>query len=447
MADIRINRDHVLLAMIILTGILIRLLRFVSVRHGELNPDARLYVTLAKQIQQGSYSSTFREPLFPLTLAASFMVFGSSNDIARLTTVSLSILMIPLTYKIGKETFCSSCGLLASFLIATNYQLIFSSTEGMREELFGVMLLIFLYFSNTIGENEENYKKAALLAFLLCLTKYEGIIILLPIVFWLGWRAKSQGQRIPRKKIGTILFSLILFCLVIFAFGIIMHGDPFISFKTHGGYFYVWEFKREEFGVVPFVYSDLGISLFEYLFSYHTPLELLQGVIWGLFILFEIDFFGITFFWSIMMLVGILLALVEDRGFYLPISLILVVPFLAFFNYLGLGTRIYNPLFPIFSILIAFAAFRLYQTGVPYFNNLNKLHRLFAIVIFFSIFTRYMMVNLICVRTFSFCGYYPLHNIRFAPGIYPFIIIGFVPIVILFLFYYQKRSKKIPPSN
>ena len=450
MTEIRINRDHILLAMIVLTGTLLRLLRFVSVREGGLNPDAMHFRELAILIQHGSYSygsiidtgAAYREPAFPLLLTVVFMIFGSSFDTMRLTTVLLSILLIPLTYKIGKETFCSSCGLLASFLVATNYHLIYSSTDGMREELFAALMIIFLYFSFTAGENDENYLKAAFFSFLLCLVKYEGVLIVLAVVLWLSWRARSQGRRIPRKKISAILFFLILFFLFIFTYGIVMSGDPFAASTLHGSYYYWYEFLAADMTIY---WPELGISMFEYLFVYHTPLELLQGVIWGLFVLFEIDLFGISFFWSVLMMFGILLASVEDRGVYLAIGLILVVPFLSFFGNIGASIRLFYSFIPIFSVLISNAAFRLYQTGVLHYNNLDGLHRFFVTVIFCSVLIRYVMVNLICITTFSFCGSYPLLTIRYAPGIYPFVLVGFVIFVILFLFYYQERLKKTPP--
>ena len=425
---IKINRDYVLLAIIILIGSLFRFLSFVSVRHEVLDPDAIGYRFLAMDFQQAYVlsSATVREPVYPLTLAAVFMVFGSSIDTLRLTTVLLSTFMIPLTYRIGKETFCSSCGLLASFIVATNYFLIYNSPRGLREEIFADLLLIFLYFSFTAGENEENYSKAAFSAILLCLTKYEGLLIVLPIVIWLGWHARLQGRRMPRKKISAILFALILSVLFYFVRGILVFGEPFAESKAQGSWWYWYEFASHE---TTWREQGISMSMLEYLFVHHTPREVLQGVIFGLIRLTEYDLFGIAYFWSNLLMLGILLALIKDRGVYLAISLVLVMPFLAFFYYVGGAIRLLYSFFPIFSVLISKAAFRVYQSALPYFNNLGTFHRLFATGIFYFVVLRYVYINLI------------LHT----SGIYSFILAGFVLFMFFFCFYHQGRSEKNLP--
>ena len=111
--------------------------------------------------------------------------------------------------------------------------------------------------------------------------------------------------------------------------------------------------------------------MLEYLFVHHTPRELLQGVILRLIRLTESDLFGIANFLSILLMLGILLVSIDDRRVYLTISLILVVPFLAFFYYVGGNIRLVYNFFPIFSVLISKAAFRVYQSVLPYFNNLD----------------------------------------------------------------------------
>ena len=429
---IKINRDYVLLAIIILIGTLFRFLRFFSVRHGVLDPDAIGYRFLAMDFLQGSdnlareHDIPPREPVFPLMLAAVFMVFGSGIDTLRLTTLLLSIFMIPLTYRIGKEAFCSSCGLLASFLVATNYFLIYNSPRGLREELFADLILILLFFSFTAGENEENYSKAAFSAILLCLTKFEGFLIVLATVIWLGWHARLQGRRMPRRKISAILFTLILSFLFFLIHGILVFGEPFASSKSMGSWFYWYEFASHE---TTYLEQGISISMLEYLFVHHSPRELLQGVILGLIRLTESDLFGITYFWPILLMLGILLASINDRGVYLAISLVFVVPFLAFFYYVGGNIRLFYNFFPIFSVLMSKAAFRVYQSVLPYFNNLDTFHRLFATGIFCFVVLRYVYINLI----------------RHTSGIYSFVLAGFVLFMFFFCFYHQGRSEKSPP--
>jgi len=94
--EIRINRDYVFLVLIIIIGTLFRLFRLGY----DLAPDAVTYRSLAMQILQGSYVSG-REPIFPLTVAAVFLVFGDSVITMKMTTLSMSILMALLTYRIG----------------------------------------------------------------------------------------------------------------------------------------------------------------------------------------------------------------------------------------------------------------------------------------------------------------------------------------------------------
>jgi len=304
--------------------------------------------------------------------------------------------------------------------VATNYYLIYNSTRGLREELFANLLLIFLYFSVITGENNENYLKASFFATLLFLTRYEGFLSILAVVFWLTWRARSQDRKIPRKKIGVILFFILLSFLFVVVYGTIVLGDPFATSTTQGSWFYWYEFTPHDPLYLEWREQGFSISMLEYIFVYHTPRELFQGVILGLFRLAEIgNLFGISYFWAVLLMLGILSTLVEDKGSYLAILLVLIVPFLAFFYYISWDNRLFFSYYPIFSVLMSNVAFRLFQSAMLYINNINTFNRLFATAIFWFVLLQYARLNL------------KPH----APTIYYPVLAGLMLFVLLFVFY------------
>ena len=92
--------------------------------------------------------------------------------------------------------------------------------------------------------------------------------------------------------------------------------------------------------------------------------------------------FGIAYFWSILFIFGILLASIDNRRVYRANSLVLMMPFLAFIYFVWGNFQLVYKIFPIFSVLIPMAAFRVYQLTLLYYNNLETFHRLFVNGIF-----------------------------------------------------------------
>jgi len=258
---------------------------------------------------------------------------------------------------------------------------------------------------------------------LVCLTKYEGALIVLMVIFWLSWHARSQDRRIPRKKIGAILVALMLSFLYAMIYGATVLEDPFALSKSQGSWWYWYEFTSRE---TPFWEQGISISLFDYFFIYHTPREIFQHVVLGLTRLFETDLFGLSYFWSVFMILGALLALVEDQGSYLSLSLALIIPFLVFFYFVGPEPRLFFGVFPIFSLLMSNSAYYLYHFVMPHFNQLDLIYRLFAMAIFCFVLLQYARVN---IKPHASTIYYP-------------VLFGLVLFVGFYIFYFRKKRMK-----
>lgn len=238
-----------------------------------LDGDAIGYMQAATDlIRHWNYSSA-REPFFSVVAALFMSILGTTVLAYRFTSVALGTLMVPLTYKVTRETSGATAGLIASLLVATDYLLVWDSIRGLREELFSCLLLtlvlLILWQDRNLGVKDS--VMTGILTAMLCLTKVEGFAVAVALGLYCIWHSRvSQGKtswKLPATLLVSSLIAVLLWC----AHSALVFGNPFEQFSGWAGN---WAGQEVGGQFVP-------VSIFDYIFRYHTASQFFGFVIRG----------------------------------------------------------------------------------------------------------------------------------------------------------------------
>jgi hypothetical protein len=288
--DRKISR--VLILLIMLLAVYLRWNELVRVSGTMLDEDARGYYGYAQKIElagdHGFYSAQFekREPLFLFLVKLFFALFGVSATHLRFVSFAFSLVAIYLTYRIGREWFHASAGLIAAFILSVHPYLIQLSARGLREEWFAALLLLFLY-GGYIRSSLNAWVRAVvsgLIAGGILLTRSECfpmiaiILLLYPLLIGKKWNYAMAAL--------ALVLSLSLW--LPHQYGIYkQHGDFLYTANQYARFYANREFAgkpgfptREEIRTKGMYYGP-KITPLDYYWNLHTPGQLVDGSLVG----------------------------------------------------------------------------------------------------------------------------------------------------------------------
>jgi 4-amino-4-deoxy-L-arabinose transferase-like glycosyltransferase len=202
------------LTAILFLGLLLRLAPWGFNRFLE---DEALYAYWGLQIATGADPMLDEEPvdkppLYPYTLALSFLLSAPHDDsgretAARLPSLLASMASIALVYALGHHLFDTRTGLLAALLLAVSpFDILFASTA------FTDPLMVALVLGALVAAAGDRPGLAGLLAGLAAAAKQQGLLFL-PLIVAIGLLAPGQtGSRrgvLPTNRLpGWLRFAL-----------------------------------------------------------------------------------------------------------------------------------------------------------------------------------------------------------------------------------------------
>ncbi len=133
--------------------------------------------------------------LFTYLDAAFFYLFGLSEWIARMPSLVLSAVYIPLSYWIGKRIFSEREGLLTCGLVALDPQSIGWGGRARSYTMLVVLICLVVYFLylGVVRQDGAKHRRLALLLFLGAVFTHNEAILMYPAMLavallWRGWR-------------------------------------------------------------------------------------------------------------------------------------------------------------------------------------------------------------------------------------------------------------------
>jgi hypothetical protein len=270
----RVSLAHLLLALIMLGGLLLRLLFFASsLPYGgmPLIVDEGNYVGLALPLSQGMGFVDkwvwLRPPGYPLFLASILVLTGGSLPAAAFVQVLLSVANIGVLYALTVEVFrlrsdvapakAQAAGLVAAGLMAVNPHVVFYSNLFMVETLYllGFTTVVWALLRARRAWRIDGVSRQAL-AFMVLAGVAGGAAVLVrslllsftPLLLaWFWWALPRSGNLVKRNPFalrwsGRALLPLAVFVVAMFA--VILpwtvrnyaRYERFLLVETTGGY-------------------------------------------------------------------------------------------------------------------------------------------------------------------------------------------------------------------
>lgn len=303
-----------------------------------------------------------RPPLLPFLESLIFRI-GGGEVLARFLLILLpSIGLIVITYLIGKEMYNKKVGLIASFVMAVFWEVLFNTTRLHVEVLllFFIGLSIYFFWKIFIKNEKGNYFWIFSLAFVLAfLTKYTTFL-LMPVFFLVLF----LSERFKLFKNKYLWFSAMVFFILLipyFVWSYVSFNTPF-SFLSASGVVEsgipnrtIMYGVKLIFGYIPFftervflVILIIGLlTLFKILISFDILLKEENKEFYA--DVFNLLFISVFFAFFIIIMRG-----AEDR-WVLPVSLPL-------FLFIGKGfaliydfTKKYNKYFALVLVIVLLA--------------------------------------------------------------------------------------------
>ena len=275
-----------LLLLIIVLAAYLRWNELTRIAGTVLDADVIAYNKYAKKMRlfsdNGFYSAQFsqREPLYILLVKLFLFLFGVAETHVRFISFSFSLVVVYLTYKIGREWFNNVTAIIAAFILSIHPYLISLSARGFRAEWFTTLVLLFVYYG-CVKDAISRRRRIVVISLLIgciLLTRSEslfmiaGIMIVNPL-FTNKWNYKMV--------LITIILGFSLLLPHLYSIYKI-HGTPFHTVNIYTRFYANREFSgqpgfptKEELATEG-MYTGRKITPAEYYFSLHTPWQLVH---------------------------------------------------------------------------------------------------------------------------------------------------------------------------
>jgi 4-amino-4-deoxy-L-arabinose transferase-like glycosyltransferase len=212
--------------------------RWYHVDRPYVGGDPINYIRYARDMRS-FYQAHVREPIF-LALTRTYLWLLADQDFAvSFASMTGSILTILATYLLGAALLSRVAGVVLSFIVAMEYELISWSVDGWRDDVF-MATVTFSAWAFVRCQRDPSRRNAVFLGLATsaaCLTRITALSFAVPAFAWLIVDCGDQ-TRLQRARMST---AAALLCAVIVAPYLlncaIATGDPLYAINYHTRYY------------------------------------------------------------------------------------------------------------------------------------------------------------------------------------------------------------------
>jgi 4-amino-4-deoxy-L-arabinose transferase-like glycosyltransferase len=212
--------------------------RWYRVHQPYIGGDPINYIKYAREMRS-FYQAHVREPIF-LALTRTYLWLLADQDVAvSFASMSGSILTIIAAYLLGTAMLSRAAGVVLSFLVAIEYELISWSVDGWRDDVF-MATVTFSAWAFLRCQRDPSRKNAVFLGIATaaaCLTRITALSFAVP-AFAALMVDRGGHTRIQRARMAT---AAALVCAIIVAPYLvncaIATGDPLYAINYHTQYY------------------------------------------------------------------------------------------------------------------------------------------------------------------------------------------------------------------
>lgn len=247
----KIKKEYLLLAIILLIGVVARIIKFDD---PDLVMDTVAYSRLGKNlIESGKYVfgenynvGVFFPPVYPVLIGLVNLLIDDLFVSAKMVSFVLSCFTIFLAYLTGKELYNKEAGLFAALVFAIYPTILIVSVQGYSDApfFFFLLLSIYLFIVALKRNNAVIYSLLGVLFAMAYLNRPEGLfLVLLPVMQLFG--VFNNTLHINKKYILRTIILILLFTLTI---------SPYMVFVKN----YTGEFSLSGKGNISLLLGELS---------------------------------------------------------------------------------------------------------------------------------------------------------------------------------------------
>jgi hypothetical protein len=230
------------------------------------------YIRMARAMKS-FYAPQFREPFYVFVVKQFLWMFDQKNIAVSFASGTFSVLAVFATFLLAKYAFSWWVGVLASFGMAIDSELISIGVDGWRDDTFMFLVLLFAYASLRLFRKASfgNALFAGIVAGFVCLTRLTSFSFIVPGYLFVLFAGKEPAIS---KRLRSVILSASIFCIVIAPFLIncaIEFGDPLFSINDNTKFYRMREnlpseepksvskYLNEKLMARPFKFIDIGL--------------------------------------------------------------------------------------------------------------------------------------------------------------------------------------------
>lgn len=195
--------------------------------------DESQYASIAYCVYTGQgymengQSETARLPVYPLSIAAAFALFGVSYETTKIPGIMFALLSVFAVYFFAGKYAGKKAGVASAFLIAVTPLFFTLTLNTLTEVTYSTLFFISaIFFYLAVHKNEKYFYLFAVFFGLSFLTRYNAAlfpIIVAVYLVYLFFRDKGKLYAVLKSK--HVYFSLVLFLAVMAPWMFYMHAE------------------------------------------------------------------------------------------------------------------------------------------------------------------------------------------------------------------------------
>jgi hypothetical protein len=215
-------------ALLFLISVCILLRVAMALRISGICPDGVMYIRLATALEDGRFREAFSG--LNLNLYPPILMFlhglGLDWDIAGAIwgTLTSSLAILPI-FGLFRRQFDDNVALMACALYATHPVFLQWSPELIRDPTFWLLFAAMLYYSYRAAADLhwKHFFAAGAMLTLAVFTRFEGLFLVVPLLFWTFWHYRALEERSLRRRLifGTAM-ALVTLPAMLFLINLIL---------------------------------------------------------------------------------------------------------------------------------------------------------------------------------------------------------------------------------